>query len=229
MQHPINQSFSELVATDGALPSEEMRHVEAMYEELLLQTDSTRIAGRIARTYAESLLAVADERGEADDIAAQFDALFTDVFPANPDLEAFLDSPVAGKVRKDAMLDAAFAGRASELFLDFLKLLNHKGRLGVLRLVAVAYRALRAHAAGRVRVLVETAAPLSAAQRADLERTLATTMKMTPVLVIREKPELIGGLVVHVGDYVHDTSVRSRLQALRTKLLARGSHAIQRG
>ena len=225
----MNNNLIDPAPTDDGMPPEEQRRIEAMYEEMRLQTDSTRIAGRIARTYAESLLAVADERGEADDIAAQFDALFGDVFPANPDLETFLDSPVAGKVRKDAMIDTAFAGRASGLFLDFLKLLNHKGRLGVLRLVAIAFRALREDQADRARVLVETAVPLSDSQRADLERALTTAMKKTPVLVIREKPELIGGLVVHIGDRVVDTSVRSRLQALRTKLLARGSHAIQRG
>jgi F0F1-type ATP synthase delta subunit len=78
-------------------------------------------------------------------------------------------------------------------------------------------------------VLVETAAPLDADQTAALEKTLAALTGKTPVLVVREKPELIGGLVVHVGDKVYDTSVRTKLRAVRNKLLARGSHEIQGG
>ncbi|HEY2909710.1 MAG TPA: F0F1 ATP synthase subunit delta, partial [Gemmataceae bacterium] len=59
--------------------------------------------------------------------------------------------------------------------------------------------------------------------------TLAGILKKTPILVVRVEPELIGGLIVHVGDKLHDTSVRTRLRNIRNQLLARGSHEIQSG
>ncbi|MBY0513297.1 MAG: F0F1 ATP synthase subunit delta, partial [Gemmataceae bacterium] len=62
---------------------------------------------------------------------------------------------------------------------------------------------------------------------AALTQTLAAALGKTPILVVRPNPALLGGLVVHVGDTVYDTSVRSKLQTARTKLLARGSHEIQ--
>ncbi|MBX9581241.1 MAG: ATP synthase F1 subunit delta [Gemmataceae bacterium] len=224
-----NASYVEQVNTPGAMSPEEMAHAQQRYEEILLQTDSSRVAGRLARTYAEALLAVAEQRGEADAVAGEFDSLLKDVFPAVAGLEDFLDTPAVNKHAKDEALARAFGDRASPLFLDFLRLLNRKDRLGLVRLVAVAYRALRDKKANRQRVLVESATPLDAAQKTALRDTLAAALNKTPVLVVRENPDLIGGLVVHVGDKVYDTSVRSKLQAVRHTLLVRGSHAIQSG
>ncbi|MBX9624903.1 MAG: ATP synthase F1 subunit delta [Gemmataceae bacterium] len=224
-----NASFADQANTPGAMSPEEMAHAQHLYEDILLQTDSSRVAGRLARTYAEALLDVAEERGEADAVADQFDSLLKDVFPKVPGFELFLDTPAVNKHTKDEALQKVFGDRASPLFVDFLRLLNRKDRLGLVRLIAVAYRALRDNRANRQRVLVQTAAPLDGAQKQALRDTLAAALNKTPVLVVREDPALIGGLVVHVGDKVYDTSVRSKLQAVRHKLLVRGSHAIQSG
>lgn len=221
-------SFAEEVNTPGAITSpEELEKARHLYEDILLQTDSSRVAGRVARTYAEALLAAADRRGEAEAVAEQFKSLKDDVLPAVPGLAEFLASPSVSARRKDAAIAQLFDGRATPLFLDFLRLLNRKNRLGLLGLIAIAYRALRDRQANRLRVLVEAAAPLAADQLAALEKSLAGLTGKTPVLVVRENPDLIGGLVVHVGDKVYDTSVRTKLRTLRNKLLARGSHEIQ--
>jgi F-type H+-transporting ATPase subunit delta len=224
-----NASFAEQAQTPGGMSPEELAHAQHLYEDVLLQTDSSRVAGRLARTYAEALLEVAGRRGEADAVADELDSLLKDVFPNVPGLEAFLDTPAVSRAAKDEALRKVFGDRATPLFLDFLRLLNRKDRLGILRLVAVAYRALRDKKANRQRVLVETAARLDDAQKKALRDTLAAALNKTPVLVVRENPALIGGLVVHVGDKVYDTSVRSKLQAVRHTLLVRGSHAIQSG
>ncbi|MBN9520894.1 ATP synthase F1 subunit delta [bacterium] len=220
-------SYVEEVMTPGTLSAEDMEKAQHRYEDILLQTESSRVAGRVARTYAEALLHAAEQRGEADAVGEQFKSLGKDVFPAVPGLEQFLSSAAVSRTRKDAVITQLFDGRATPLFFDFLRLLNRKDRLGILRLIAIAYRSLRDNQANRLRVLVETAAPLDADRTAALERTLADLTGKTPVLVVRPKPELIGGLVVHVGDKVYDTSVRSKLRAVRNKLLARGSHEIQ--
>jgi F-type H+-transporting ATPase subunit delta len=60
-----------------------------------------------------------------------------------------------------------------------------------------------------------------------LANTLASLVGGTPVLIIRIRPELIGGLIVRIGDRVFDTSLLTRLQSLRHQLLTRGSHEIQ--
>jgi F-type H+-transporting ATPase subunit delta len=223
------QSFRDQMLTPGAVPGEEMSKVQHLYEDVLLQTDTSRMAGRIRHAYAEALLNVAEGRGEADDIGEQFKAL-GQVFASVPQLESVFDSPAVGKVRKDELILALFGnGKASELFLNFLRLLNQKDRLGLIRLIAIAYRTLREERGNRIRVLVETAAPMTDEQAETLRKTLANKLNKTPVLVVREKPELIGGLVVHVADKVYDTSVRSKLTTLRNQLTDRGTYAIQSG
>lgn len=222
-------SFRDQMMTPGAVPPEEMAKAQHLYEDVLMQTDVSRMAGRIRRAYAEALLNVAEKQGEADAVGEQFASLLKDIFPHVPGLEQTLDSPAVGKAHKDELISAVFGGRATPLFLNFLRLLNQKDRLGLLRLIAVAYRSLRDERANRIRVLVETAGPLTDGQRETLQKTLADRIGKTPVLVVREKPELIGGMVVHVADRVYDTSVRTRLQTLRNQLTDRGTHAIQSG
>ncbi|MBY0513006.1 MAG: F0F1 ATP synthase subunit delta, partial [Gemmataceae bacterium] len=164
----MNTTFADQVNTPGALSPDELEHAQHLYEDILLQTDSSRVVGRIARTYAEALLDTAEKRGEADAVGEQFKSLGTDVFAHTPGLEALLATPAVNRHKKDALLVKAFEGRTSPLFLDFLRLLNHKDRLGMLRLIAIAYRSLREARANQVRVLVEAAAPLTDGQKAAL-------------------------------------------------------------
>ena len=161
---------------------------------------------------------------QADEVADELKAL-----GESDELAAFFQTPAISRVRKDEVIAKVFGERTTALVADFLRLLNRKGRLGLIRLIAVAYRGLRDIKANRARVLVETAAPLSEKQIDDLRTTLGGLLSKTAVVVTRVNPELIGGLIVHVGDKVFDTSVRTKLFNVRTQLLERGNHEIQRG
>ena len=198
-----------------------------MYETVLSQSDAVTSLGRIPRSYAEALLGVAEARGQADAVGADYHALMNEVFLATPGLEGFLDSPAINRARKDALILKLLDGKASPLFIDFLRVLNRKDRLGMLRFIGIAYRTLQERRANRIRVTVDAASPLSAPQLESLKRSLAATLGQTPIVTVRDKPELIGGLVVHAGDKVFDTCVRTKLQTLRNQLLARGHHEIQ--
>jgi F-type H+-transporting ATPase subunit delta len=224
----MNQSFLDQVRTPGALPPEELQRVQALYEDVLLtQADSTVGMGRIPKTYAEALLAAALAKGQVADVAADFQAFGRDVLPNVPGLEAYLDSPAISRKHKDAFIVKLLDGKATDLFVDFLRVLNEKQRLGMLRFIGIAFRTLLEERAGRVRILVETAAPLSDDEQKAVKDDLAKVIGRTPILLVRVKPELIGGLVIHIGDKVFDTSIRSKLQTLRNNLLARGTHEIQ--
>jgi F-type H+-transporting ATPase subunit delta len=66
---------------------------------------------------------------------------------------------------------------------------------------------------------VTSAVALDHAHRDVLTRTLTDILRHEPVLSVRIDPNLLGGLVVQVGDRVIDTSIRTRLQRLRNRLL----------
>lgn len=223
----MNDSFVETARTPGALSPEELARAQHMYENILNQSDAVSSMGRIPRSYAEALLDVAESRGQADEVGADYYAFVYEVFPAMPGLEAYLDSPAINRTKKDELLLKLLDGKASPTFIDFLRVLNKKDRLGMLRFIGIAYRTLRESRGNRIRVLVETAGDISPEQLESLKASVAAVLGKTPIVVVRKKPELIGGLVIHAGDKVFDTSVRTQLQTLRNQLLARGTHEIQ--
>jgi F-type H+-transporting ATPase subunit delta len=183
--------------------------------------EATGASARLARVYAEALMAAAGP--QADAVGDDLDALVEDVLAEHPNSERFLASGAVNRKTKATVLQAAFRD-ASDVMRNFLGVLNQNNRLGLLRAVAAAYRKLRDEAAGRVRVKVTSAVPLSDDQLTKLKTTLAGRLDAEPVLDARTDPDLLGGLVVQVGDRVYDSSVRTRLNTLRTHLMASGSY-----
>ena len=188
--------------------------------------EATGNKARLARVYAEALLATATHAQLADTIGDELTAVADGVLKPNPDIVAFLDSAAISRGAKLPILGAAFEKNASDLFKKFLGVLNQNGRLGLIRDISAAYAALRDAQANRIRIKVRTASPLNEAQLESLRSTLATTLNQEPILAVTVEPELLGGLVVQIGDRVYDTSVKSRLETLRTHLMTSGSHVL---
>jgi F-type H+-transporting ATPase subunit delta len=186
-------------------------------------------AARLARTYAEALLNVADKRDQADAVGEELHSLLNDVFRAAPRLEALLATPAIKRSTKEPLIRRAFEGKSSDLVLDFLLTLNKHDRLDLLRPIYFAYRDIRNVRVKRIRVVVRTVVPLTEEQQAELKRTVEGTTKLEPVLDMRIDPDLLGGMIVQVGDDVFDSSVRTRIETIRNQLLARSSYEIQTG
>ena len=201
------------------MPTEQPRH------ETVLD-DATR---HVARVYAEALLNAAAKNGRDADVLQELEALAGEVFARDPDFEAFLASAAIDRNRKAAVLRGAFEGRADELFVNFLLVLNEHDRLGALRAVAAVYRELYDERSGRMKVSVASAVPLTDEQQERLRRQLREQFQREPVLHTRVDPDLLGGLVVQVGDWVWDASVRTRLDEIRDQVIERSTHAIQSG
>jgi F-type H+-transporting ATPase subunit delta len=184
---------------------------------------------RIARVYAEALLRAAQERHQVDEVFEELDSLLREVFGSAPEWELFLTSGAVGRDRKAAIIRSAFEGRASDMFVNFLLVLNDHERLDLLRAIVEAYGELRDEKAGRVPVLVRSAVPLPADQRERLTRELRETFQKEPVIESVVDPELLGGVVVRVGDWVYDQSIRTKLEDIRDQIIARSSYEIQSG
>lgn len=185
--------------------------------------EATGARARLARVYAEALLALAEQGNAADAVGAELHTTAADVVGQNPTVAAFLNNPAVTPKVKLPVLGAAFDG-TSDLFKKFLHVLAENNRLGLLREIDVAYQGIRDTQAGRVRVRVRSAVPLTPAQQTALTGTLKQSLNKEPILNVRVEPELLGGLVVQVGDRVYDTSVRTRLDNLRNTLMASTSH-----
>ena len=181
----------------------------------------------VARVYAEALLNAAQKVGQAADMVDNLDALVNEVFPRDRYLEAFLTSRAVGRERKAQVLRAAFQGRASDLFLNFLLVLNAHDRLDAIRSIDAAVRDLHEEQTGKVRVQVRSALPLADDQQEKLRQQLRASLGREPVLETGVDPALLGGLTVQIGDTLYDGSIRTRLEQIRHQLIERSSYAIQ--
>ena len=76
---------------------------------------------------------------------------------------------------------------------------------------------------------MRTAVPLPEDQQERLRQGVRNAMNLEPILETRVEPDLLGGLILKVGDWQFDGSVRTRLDNIRQYLIERSSHEIQSG
>jgi F-type H+-transporting ATPase subunit delta len=184
-------------------------------------------ARRIARVYADALVNAAAEVGQADSVVEELSSLVLELYPADPNFEEFICSGAIGRDRKTATFRAIFEGRSSDTFLNFLFVLNNHGRLELLRTILAAALEIQDERHRRVRVMVRSAVPLADAQRNRLLSDLRNTLKLEPILESRIEPELLGGVIIRVADWLYDSSIKTELEHIRNQLVARSSHEIQ--
>ena len=182
---------------------------------------------RAAAVYAQALVAAAEQAGVTDEVLAEFDSLIDDVLDRLPKLDAVLNSRFVDEDAKEAMLQKAFGTRASPVFLSFLKVVARHGRLDMLRLIHLAFHEEYNRVRNRVRVMVSTAQPLDAAAEQSILQALQARTSAQPILEKQVHPELIGGIVLRVGDRVFDGSIATQLEKLREKMMTRSVHEIQ--
>ena len=101
---------------------------------------------------------------------------------------------------------------------NLLELLAHNRRLALLPEIAVQYEALRAQAENIVDVQVTSARELTADQSARLQAALERRLGRTVRLHASVDPALLGGAVVHYGDFVIDGSLRRRVERLAAEV-----------
>jgi F-type H+-transporting ATPase subunit delta len=182
---------------------------------------------RAAIVYAQALIGAAEHAKATETVVQEFDSLVDDVLERLPKLDAVLASAFVEEEAKEAMLNKAFANRASPVLLSFLKIVARHGRLDMLRLIHLAVHEEYNKARQRVRVMVSTASPLDQAAEARIAEAIKKRLQLEPIIEQDVKPELIGGIVLRVGDRVFDGSVATQLQRLREKMLNRSVHEIQ--
>jgi F-type H+-transporting ATPase subunit delta len=184
-------------------------------------------AWRTATVYAEALVATAEKSGATDAVIQEFDSFVDDVLEKLPKLESVLTSGFVDEETKQAMLQKAFANRASPMFLSFLHVLVRHSRLDMLRLIHLTAHEEYDRVKNRMRVLVSTAEPLDAASEQAITQEIEHRLHLQPILDKQVRPELIGGMVLRIGDRVYDGSIATQLQRLREQMVTRSINEIQ--
>jgi F-type H+-transporting ATPase subunit delta len=183
---------------------------------------------QIGKVYAEALYGAAEKAANVETVRQEFQSLVEDVLRQLPKLDAVLQSPRVAHEEKVRILDSAFEGRMSKELLNFLKVVSRHGRLESLRAMQRAFQKVYNERAGRVDVLVRTAEPLTAELHARIADRLRQSLQREPVLHVEIDPELIGGVVIRIGDTVYDGSVARQLVRLREETAAAIAREIRR-
>ena len=184
---------------------------------------------QIARVYASAFLDAAKATVGVDSALEEGQSFVDDVLAKNAEFERMLVSPMVNKDLKVKLIDRTVAGRGSEFFTNFLRVLARHDRLDLLPSILQAARIQNERSSGRKRVSVRTAKPLSDDSRKSISDRLRTAFAFEPILEAETDPSLIGGMVIRVDDTVYDSSLRTRLKQLRSRLRERSLHEIQTG
>jgi F-type H+-transporting ATPase subunit delta len=181
----------------------------------------------VGTVYAEALLGAAEKAGRTEALLEEFDSLLADVLDPFPNLETVLASALISHEEKSGILDRTLGTQASAMLLNFLKVVSRHGRLDCLRAIHRQAHELYDQMRGRVRVRVSTATPLATELARRVGDQLRQLLRVEPILEHFVDPDLIGGIVVRVGDTVYDGSIANQLKNLRQQMMDRTAHEIQ--
>ena len=172
----------------------------------------------VAATYAEALFEAATEADAVDAVAADL-AAFAQAMRESAELRAVLSSPeVDTRAKKRAM--AELTEGASPLTANFLQVLIDRGRIADLPEIARAFEERVARAEHRLQVEAITAVPMPDDLRKRVVQRIQGQTGATVELTESVDPDIVGGLVLRIGDVVVDGSLRRRLDELRHNLQA---------
>jgi F-type H+-transporting ATPase subunit delta len=169
----------------------------------------------MAGRYATALFELALEVGELDAVRADLDR-FEALLGESPDLSRLVRSPVFSADEQIKALDAVLAKAGiGGLAAKFLNVLTANRRLFAVRAVIRDFRRLVASHKGEVTAEVTLAEKPSDAQLAAIKNALHAVTKKDVQVEINVDPAIIGGLVVKLGSRMVDTSLRTKLNAIK--------------
>ncbi len=181
----------------------------------------------VAQVYGRAMHDLAVSTGAADALAEELAELAGHVAD-NPEIGNFFATPLVDVQDRAKTLEKLFRGKASDLLVDSLQVINRKGRLDLLGAIAEVYHLRHQEHLGQVDVQVATAVPLGSAQRDKLAAVLKQHSGRQPRLIERIDPSLIGGMVLKIDDEKIDASVIHEIGRLRRALRRRAENEIHR-
>jgi F-type H+-transporting ATPase subunit delta len=167
----------------------------------------------IAAVYARALFEVASDHDKLDDVRDQLGA-FADALSETRDLQVFFFSPYFSTAEKEDGLDRVVTD-ADPTIVNFLKLLIEKHRMPVLFRIRADYERLWEDENKLLPVQITSAVELDDAVVKQLGDRIAEQTDRKVQVSAQVNPDILGGIVVQVGNSVLDASVKNRLEQLR--------------
>ncbi len=167
----------------------------------------------LAQVYGRSLFEVAREQGKLDVLREQL-GQFADALEQNRELAVFFFSPYFSTKEKQEALGGLLDG-ADPILLKFLSLLIENHRMPVIFRIRQQYEGLREEENRTLPVEITSAIELDPATTESLGEQIGERTGRKVKLAARVDPDILGGIVIRVGNSILDASIRNRLEQLR--------------
>jgi F-type H+-transporting ATPase subunit delta len=167
----------------------------------------------LAQVYGRSLFQVAREHGKLELLHEQL-GQFADALEANRELAVFFFSPYFSTAEKQQALGRVLVD-ADEAFTNFLSLLIENHRMPVIFRIRQQFEQLWEEENRTLPVEITSAIKLDQATTESLGRTIGERAGRKVKLASHVDPDILGGIVVRVGNSILDASIRTRLEQLR--------------
>ncbi|MBR5626600.1 MAG: ATP synthase F1 subunit delta [Thermoguttaceae bacterium] len=182
---------------------------------------------QLAEVYAEALAGACEAKNlPLESLLEEYDSFIEDVFNKYPKFETVFSSIMVPTEEKLRMIRDIFKG-ISEVFNGFLNTLTRRGRLELLRDINRQCHLLNNRKKGRVPVLISTATPMDDQTSSNLVDQLRQLVGGEPEIRTIVDPDMVGGIIVRVGDTVYDASIATQLKKVRQQMIDRSAHEIQ--
>jgi F-type H+-transporting ATPase subunit delta len=170
----------------------------------------------IAEVYSRALFDVAQEHDILDDVHEQL-GQFADELDKNRDLQVFFFSPYFSSQEKKEGIGKMLEG-ADEHFQRFLELLAERHRMPAIFRIRREFDGLYAEERKLLPVTITSAVELDKDTLKEIGKKIEDNTGRTVNLTTKVDPNVIGGLVMRVGNIVMDGSIRARLERLRKQV-----------
>jgi F-type H+-transporting ATPase subunit delta len=170
----------------------------------------------IAEVYARALFEVAGQHDVLDRVHDELGE-FADALEESRELRFFFFSPYFSSEEKRDAIERILEG-ADERFVNFLKLLAERHRMPVIHRMRQRFEQLWAEEHRLLPVSVTSAVELEDRLVQEIGRRIEEQTGRRVQLTSTVDPDVLGGLVVRVGNMVLDASVRNRLEQLRKQV-----------
>lgn len=176
------------------------------------------MAELVSKVYAEALFDVGLEKGSLEALSAQLSDV-CQIFAANPEFFELYKAPNIALDNRKKIVEDTFGGQVLPELLNFLRLLLDKNRGFFIQEIGRDFQKLVETHQGVVKGIVYVTYALSDDQIRKLEDKLSTSTGKRILLTQKIDPEILGGLVVHLGDKVIDNSFKKKLDDMKEDLL----------
>ncbi|MGD9580175.1 MAG: ATP synthase F1 subunit delta [Vampirovibrionia bacterium] len=171
----------------------------------------------IADRYAEAMLDVAESNQCLDFVKNDLGTASATI-KENEDLKKFLDHPIIPIKEKKEVVETIFSNRISPYVINLLKLLLDRNRMFIIDAINESFKMLFNKRFDIALAVVTTAIDIDDNTKSTIKQKLVDIMGKHVEIETKVDPEILGGVLITIGDSVLDGSIKGRLNDIKRQL-----------